>query len=368
MSDSSVRSQIEKLQEEIENLEHSQNIPKEERLSSAYENIKENFWHLPVFTGNNLNELAKRCQEPREPIIEGLIYRNTASLFYADDGVGKSLLLFQAISEASASLPAYGFLQTKCPVKTLWIQAERHPFEIGERLNAFSERFKPDNHNIFITDKLQGYNLKNEKHCETLIQMIDNILDGIQIDIIVIDPIYAMVHGEVSSDDCASAITRFSTLLQTRYGCSTIIIHHTNRGGRNEAGNRTEGDLYGNRFLSAHFSGIFHIKRRKGRQGSEFHCKKDTFACLTHSFKLDYDQESWVSTCEIEELQAFDRIAQFLREARTLNKSFTINEIMDEKQVGATVVKRYKRDQLKLGFIDTGKWRGRAKLYKSDLQ
>lgn len=325
-------------------------------------------WNLPFYHGKDIQKLRDLCKTPRKAIIEALIYEHSASLFWADDGVGKSILLFQAIFEASAGHAAFSFMECPRPVRTLWIQAERHPYELGERINALEKVITPDYSNLIITSDLQEIDLRYPKHVKNAIDAIDTILkQTISIDLIVIDPIYSMVSGELTSGDTCGHITKFSTLLQSRYDCSTVFIHHSNRGGRGSDGTRTEGDIYGNRFLTAHFSGIYSIKRREDGSGSVFKCKKDTFSVLNSGFQLDYDKETWVSTVSDDSISKTDQIGIFLRAHAKAKTTFTFNDIYDKFGVSPTLLYHLRGVEYVLGFIETGKLLNRKKLYRSEL-
>jgi RecA-family ATPase len=328
------------------------------------------FWNLDYYSGENLEKLADICRDPRKALIEGLAYENAAYLYYAKDGVGKSLLLFQAICEASNQLPVFGYFNCPKPLKTLWIQSERNVDEIGERLQRFGRVFKPNYSNIIVTDKLQGSDLKSVESRNRFIEMLDKITNQAGgFDLIVLDPIYALVSGELTSDDAASYITRFSTALQNRYNASVIVIHHSNRGSRiAKTGERTGEDLYGNRFLSAHFSGIFKIARLQTGSGSEFICEKDSHSTLISKFKLNYDPENFVSSIDDTSVTKTDKIAHLLRQYRSTGKTFTIYEIMSTLQVSRTTINEVMSVQFKKGFVDTGKSIDRKKLYKSELE
>lgn len=330
--------------------------------------IENSFWQLPGYSGADLEKLLNECEKPWKPLIDGLIYEKTATMFYADDGVGKSLLLMQMICEASAGLKVFDYFETPKPMKTLWVQGERNIREIGGRIRKFKTVFEPNLNNIIVTDKLQGFDLKKEAHQDKAIAHIDKLVMTYgSIDCVVIDPIYSLVTGEITSDEAANYITRFSTMLQNHFLCATVFVHHTNRGQKNESGDRVGMDFHGSRFLSAHFSGNYHIQNRTDSiMGRVFERTKDSNEFLIRRFALEYDPETKVSTIDSSSVTKKENVIQWLRNKCRDAKFYTLAEIQSEFNINDSYLDRIRKEYPK-GFVKTEEKKGRKNLYKSEL-
>jgi len=331
------------------------------------------FFNLPYFTGESLDELAEKCKEPRKPIIDGLIYEDTGVMFFADDGIGKSLLTFQIICEASVGLPVFGYFQCPKPVRTLWCQMERHPRELGERYKKFSSVFKPSSNNIILTTKLQGLDIKKESDWKKIMDIIHEIIltEG-DVNLIVFDPIYCMVSGDLSEPATVAYVNRFSQQIQNIFNVTTLFITHSNRGIKIQTGKlkgqRTQGDFFGSRFLRAHFSTVYHISRRSdGGFGSHWKLDKDSIALPCDEFFLDFDQESFLSRIDPAMLDNKERVANVLRQWETSGREFTNLQLSTACQLPSKVIENLRLRDMKLAFKDSGKRNGISRIYTSEI-
>ena len=272
------------------------------------------------FYGDSLKNSLSSFVE-RQYLIDSFLYEHSSILLYAADGIGKSVLTLQLVIEAASGNPVFGVLKTSRQLRTLWVMAERHPIEIFERIKEMEKVVPLSPLEFGITTELQGFNLLNESYFTKAISIIEaraKILS--HIDLVVVDPIYALVAGGLSRDENDSCVTRFSTTLQNKFGCSCIFIHHSNRGVRSQENpaERVGQDMYGGRFLSAHFTGIYHIT--KTSDGTHFAREKSSHRNLIESFDLTYDHETYVSTLTDDSMPKRDRILIELRRLKTSGK------------------------------------------------
>lgn len=314
------------------------------------------------YTSDYLEQVVKSPVELRRSLIEGFLFEHSALMVYADDGIGKSTLLLQAVCQASCGENVFSGLVVTRPLRVLWIMAERHPDEIMERLRHMSKSTNINYQNIFIDSKLQGTNLLKESSRERAITRLDEIAKTFgAFDIMVIDPIYAMVEGGMTDDVSVSSITRFSTFIQNRYNCSDIMVHHTNRGGRNTDGQRTSGDMYGSRFLSAHFTGMYHIK--KTVDGTTLYLQKNSHSNLLSKIPLEFDPETYLSSMNETDLTKLDTVLNYLRSCRNGSKQFTFKDIQSNCDVSTQYLYKVFSRDYKTAIKWTGKYLHRMKLY-----
>jgi len=318
---------------------------------------------MPNFTGEVLKQAVFETPESRPYLIEGFLFEHSALMVYADDGIGKSTLVLQAMCQASCGESVFFGLKVDRPIKTIWIMAERHPLEIFERIKHMSESININFNNLSIESDLQGINLIKDDHIKKALDLIDRIQENFNpIDCIVIDPIYALVRGGMCDDTSVSSVTNFSTELQKRYDCSCIMVHHTNRGGRDQkTGERVEGDVYGSRFLSSHFSGMYHIK--KSAQGTTMYLSKNSHSNLLNKIPLEFDSETYLSSLEEANMQKVDQIKNFLRSCKNSNRIITFYDIQNACEVSTQYLYKVFSRDLRGMIKPTGKLLNRKKLY-----
>lgn len=298
------------------------------------------------FFGDSLKNAISTFKE-RISFIDGLLYEHSSLMFYAGDGLGKSVISLQMMLEASANLPVLGSLKTLRPFKVLWVMAERHPLEVFERIKDM-EKVIPVNHQNFgVTTELQGLNILRDDHVEKAKAILSNSINLMgNVDIIVIDPIYALVAGGLAKDENDSCITRFSTILQNTFNCSVIFIHHSNRGIKDQqTGERKGEDMYGGRFLSAHFTGIYHITKSNQTSGLQFKRDKMSHRNLLDDFHTSYDPETYISTLEDDSVSKRDKILLILRRMKYQNEWSDIFKISKLANVSTQYIyKVFSRD------------------------
>ena len=254
-------------------------------------------------------------------------------MIFAPDGIGKSQPILQMCMEGTRE-GNYLFNSFFVPkaFKTLYIQTERHKNENLERMKRMKERTKFDPANFVLEPHLQGINIQNEKKdviAETIDYLSHVIRDTIKnVDLIVIDPIYAICRSSLNTDEGASSINSFSTQLQNAFNCSTLLVHHSNRGIKNDAGNRVGMDMAGSRFLSAHCTGVMQIKKRD--KGTSLIVEKSSNQNLETNISLWYDPESGCSVVEENECQKNKgaKLWLFLNNCKKLNKTFDIDDML----------------------------------------
>lgn len=299
----------------------------------------------------------------RQYLIDGLLYEHSSLMLYAADGVGKSALALQAILEASSNSAVFGYLKTSKPIRTLWIMAERHPDEIIERLKSMESMLKPNYENFSITTEIQGLNLLNEAsfaNAQTICRKRVDEMDGV--DLIVVDPIYALVCGGLGKDENDSVVSRFSTSLQNLFNCSVIFIHHSNRGIKDkETGKRIGEDMFGGRFLSAHFTGVYHIT--KTIEGTHFKRDKSSHKNLIEEFSLSFDFDSYVSTFRDDSMQKRDRLLIELRRLKMTSTPATLDELSSLCGLSIQYLHKLFGGELKSTIKSTPNYKGRKTAY-----
>ena len=255
----------------------------------------------PPLNGPALIEAVHAPKLIRKPLICGFLYQNSILMIAADAGTGKSVISAQVIAQSSCGMPVFGVLEVPVPVVSYYIQFERSSEEILDRFHQM-EKVVPINYsNIFIDDRLVGVDLLKDDHAKLVIDRCKQYCPpGV---LIHLDPIFASVSGGLSTDDKATAFTRFSTLLQKELKSTNYLNHHTVKDSYDREGGKIEkvDPYYGSTWLKAHVTGYYFLQGRPNQDGVLMTKKKDTYTTLLDKICLNYDPNTFLSHLNPEE-------------------------------------------------------------------
>ena len=128
-----------------------------------------------TFFGDNLETAIQTVRFERKPLIENFLYEKSALMLYADDGVGKSVLILQACMQATSSeSKVFGEFDVPQDNKVLYFQMERHPDESFERMKHLVNVIPFKKENFALSVALQGVNLQEPKmKAESLLCVVE---------------------------------------------------------------------------------------------------------------------------------------------------------------------------------------------------
>ena len=324
---------------------------------------------LPIYHGDTLRAAVESASEERNALVEGLIYENSINMWFGNDGVGKSVLALQSALQASAGEPVFGTFDCVRPLNIVYVIAERHISEPIERIKKMIEQVKWEPGNLLLIDDLQGLNLQVPKQAETA---FNKIMDKVsvfreKVDLIYLDPIYAMTGGKLKDDEGVSHINDFSRKLSVTLGCADLMLHHENRGTRDQAtGKRSQADMYGNKFLSAHCTAVFHI--HKTDIGSRFERLKDSYGVLPEQFNLEFNAEIYISQITSDGILISKQglIDGFINNCYNKGIKYTLNDMVKAcPNVSLIYQRKMIYQRIISGNILAHKTNGKANLYET---
>lgn len=301
----------------------------------------------PTYFGSRLEESISVVHAERKPLIESFLYEKSALLLYADDGVGKSVLTLQACMQATIKeSKVFGEFLVPQPRKILYFQMERHPDETFERMRHMRRVIPFDTNSFALSTALQGTNLQNAKlHADALTKLVDIVDEvGFIPDIVAFDPIYTLAQDGLEKAESCNAITSFFRIVQLYLNCAIIATSHTNRGVRDfdNPNNRVGKDMYGNRFLSAFFTGSYHIKDKNDGAGTEWRLGKNSQKNLEKNFELMYDHANYQSIYLSDgKFSKKDKLDNFLKACKTSQKEFSFSDMQSNSQLSDSVLRGY---------------------------
>lgn len=315
---------------------------------------------VPVITGEKLREAVNKAKDERTPLIEGFCYEYGVIQVFADDGAGKSTAVLNAMLEASAGASVFKFLPCPKPLNIIWNCCERPLDEPLERIKAMTGTISPNYDNLVIDKEIQTMDLTTKEGLAKFIIRTAEVAASLpsgKADIIVLDPIYAITGGDLSDPRDVHIINHLIRHVQSVFGCAVIYTHHTNRGGRHE-GKRTEGDMYGNRFLSANLTGLFHLK--KTDDGIDLNCVKNTYGNLLSHIPLVFDEitQTLTISSESNDFNKRDKILMFLRKKHSQGLPFQLREIANSLKVSDAYIRKTIAPMIKTGHISNKSLKG----------
>lgn len=251
-----------------------------------------------ALSGFDIVEFIKNLNEEVEWMAEGLIPDPSITMIYATDGIGKSLIGVQMAIELCSGFQVFKTLHTTRPYKVIYVMAERSIKEPMKRIKKMLADPDYDGkiafENLAVTTEFQGKDLSNTVNADALIGVLKRHSKDIGgCDLIVFDPLYALVKGDLKDDQPINAVFNFFRRAITELTSNIIFFHHENRGSKEVGSNKRTGqDFYGNKFISGLCTAVFHMVQDDSDRCKTFLItEKDTESALIPKLALIYDPE-----------------------------------------------------------------------------
>lgn len=316
-----------------------------------------------ICTGEILKELVGKQSAVHECYISALIPKLSIIQFYAPDGIGKSTILTQIAVQSTSGSPVFGGFPCEKPLRVLLLPTERPKEETFERIKLMMPHCSIHWENLAVEEML-GYDVLNYKMREDFIKKVIDFDRVFNPDIIILDPIYAMVSKDLNNET-AGSINTVLLRIQAITKKTIAYTHHANRGIKNkDTGVREHEDMYGGRFLSAKCTGVFKIKESEG--GTVLLKEKDSYRCLADKITLKFDKETYLSHVDASQTieSGLVRIESFIRQSRHLKKDFYFEDLLREGGVSTSLTRLHLGNHLKSGSIINLKPQGVKALYR----
>lgn len=323
-----------------------------------------------IFTGELLKEAVSTVHPERPFIISNFLYEKSALMLYADDGVGKSVICLQACLQMTVDNSKFlGEFEIERGRNVIYFQMERHPDESFERMRHMQNIIPYDADKLCISTELQGLDLMDSHSASLAYSKVEKTLKtfGKPADVMVFDPIYSMVSGDLSTSEACNAVTGFFRRIQSNHTCSIFATSHTNRGTRDpeNKGRRVGKDMYGNRFLSAFFTGSYHLEAKSDGAGATFKLDKNSQKNLEKKFGTNYDPATYCSWSDAEgKMTKKEKLYSFLRACKAADKEFSFVDMQEASLLSDSPLRGYLTGELKNLLTETRKLGKGKQLYK----
>lgn len=293
-------------------------------------------------SGYDLVQYVSELSDEVEWMADGFITDPSITMIYATDGIGKSVIGIQTALELASGFPIFKTLSCTNAFKVIYVMAERSIKEPMKRIkNMLAD---PDYQgaimfeNLAVTTEFQGKDLSNPTNCVALLEVLKRHAKDIGgCDIVIFDPLYALVKGDLREDKPINAVFNFFRQASTELGCNLMFFHHENRGQKEQgATERTGQDYYGNKFISGLCTAVWHMVKEKGESNKTVLLnEKDTESALIPRITLNYNPEYNTVCGDINSSPKSKNIVieAFLRKFFESAKPFTMEQFFEETKI-----------------------------------
>lgn len=271
------------------------------------------------------------------PLAEGFLYKHKVHMLYADPGAGKSTITQQLALELAAGKPVFKVLDVPHPMKVYYIQLEGDLAESIERMRLMSgfgtEGFvEPNFDNLYWDRDHVGLNVIDQTQVTRLINDIMEIMP--EPDLIIIDPIYQAIVGDLSKPEVPMAYCRFSAFIRNIFNCAILHVHHTPKESADKNGDIIKRQtFYGSQWFAAHMNSMYYLDAVNKKTGKTvLYNKKQRNSNMLPEIQLSYDVETHSVYIEQDEkkMDGRERFMHFINESKKQDRWVSIYDIMEE--------------------------------------
>jgi RecA-family ATPase len=317
-------------------------------------------------TGNRLRTDLDTMVVKDEYMAEGFLYERKIHMIYADPAAGKSTVAQQVAIELSAGRPLFGSLVVARPFRVYYIQLEGD-YEESINRGQLMEKSGPINcENLCWDDTLVGLNVLNKESVDKLIENIRLYMP--EPDLIIIDPIYQAIVGDLSKPEIAAAYCHFSSYLRHYFKCALLHIHHTPKESFDQTGAKIERQtFFGSQWFAAHMNAMYYLKTVDKKRGkTALYNKKQRNGNMLREIDLTFDLESHTVYIEREpsNMTGRERVLDYLKQCKRAGNKPSIYEIMEGCQLTCTWARNLTVNLVKNGLVEVTKSNKGLKLYE----
>jgi len=311
------------------------------------------------------DELFNKQFESREPLIEQILYEKDSVLFAGKAKTGKSVLLFNLICSLTSGEPFLDRFEVRRKCRVLYVQLEGSLSDSQDRFRRMTKALPMDRENFFLlfSPPLQ---LNNVSETEQLIKRIEE--SAKQVDVVIIDPVYFAMKGSLSDDEAVRDFTGCLRLIQEKFNCAMILVHHFKKSRRDKDGcilPPDDDDVFGSVFFQAWITHQFLFDMDRSSKARTLQCNLQRSGKIVDRVMLNMVEPD---PLYFEELAQWptkpDTIVKFFvanperwyraKEAYTamgLPKSSFYKHIKQVLAVGDGIISRFVKDEREFGFF-----------------
>lgn len=236
--------------------------------------------------GDDLKAAFAQPPLPKKPVVDEMLYPRKLTYWIADPSTGKTTLAIQLACSLAGASPVFGLFQVHKPVSTYYVAFETEWDEFQENCALIRKQFDYNPDLIKFDEEMLGVDILKGSHAKFLIDKIHRFKPGL----VILDPIYHLVGGDLKEGAVASSLSRWLNLLATTCNCPVLPLHHTTKEVTVDKRQVAPKDRsYGSRWLKAGATLWWQIMPREDNEGVVFEHYKDRYKLSRRKFELSYD-------------------------------------------------------------------------------
>ena len=187
----------------------------------------------------------------REWLVEGFAREKDTVMLVGDEKAGKSLIIFQLICSLTSGHPFLDRYKVPRPAKVSYIQLEG---QLEDSQGRFQKMIKclDFDPKLFHMEFSPPLSLDDRSTVDRLVSVIANKHTP---DIIIFDPVYFALNGDLSDNKAVRSFLGSIHILKQTFNCAILWVHHTHKLKIDKNGNIIdEGDeaTFGSKFFKAY--------------------------------------------------------------------------------------------------------------------
>lgn len=316
-------------------------------------------------TGALLQQDLETLHVTHTPLIEGLLHRGHVTFMAGEPGGGKSILATQLALSLSSGTRAFGSLAVEGPRRVYYLQLEGSYPDTIDRIRRMRTRVPILTQNL-AWDFRTGLNLlDNTQGAEILI----DLANWGEPDLLVVDPLYQAVFGELSAEMPTKALLRFIDVARARFPqMAILLVHHTRKPSYDKGMKVKEDDpFYGSQWLKAYVDASYLLTSGAGRYKDHVFLsnKKDRYSVSVKELTLHYDPETDTVDMDIpeDEQSPYERVSRYLAKCKSDERDTHFFEVMAECRISVRHLRRMAPVLVEKGLLRMGKYQGHKKIW-----
>lgn len=323
---------------------------------------------MPLRSGSLLQQDLETLEVTHTPLVEGLVYQGHVTFIAGEPGGGKSIIATQLALALSAGEPAFGSMAVKGPKRVYYLQLEGSYPDTIDRMRRMRTKVGINTDNI-AWDFRTGLDLLDNTQGAAL--LADIATWGVP-DLLIVDPLYQAVFGELSAELPTKALLRFIDVARLRFpDLAILLIHHTKKATFtviNGKKVKEEDPFYGSQWLKAYVDASYLLRQPEtGRYKDHVFLtnRKDRYSVAVKELLLHYDPETdTVSTdAPLSEQSPYERVVKFLAACKGEGRTTHFFEVVEHAKISVRHLRRLTPSLVEKGYLKCGKYEGHKRLW-----
>lgn len=321
-------------------------------------------------TGDNLTLAIQTATTERPALVSDFLYEGDVLMLTGEPGVGKSIITTQLVCSLTLPQRVFDFFTVPQARIVYYLQLEGEPEQAYERMQRMSPKVSRNSDLLYWDARPQGIDLLNPIETQTILKEIAGW--GKKPDLIVLDPLYQSVFGELARELPSKAIIRFLGAARTLFKpCAFLLVHHTKRTSYTKDGKPIEevDPYFGSTWLKAFINTSFLLKAGGGQYAGDqvmLVCKKSRGADVIRDLILHYDPETDTVSADapFDEQSGYERVSKYLIECKQAGKDSNFFDVRDACKISSRQLRYVQIALLKSGRLMCDKRKGHMRIWE----